>query len=267
MNAIFNKIPSRFLIRIGFMLLSALLLSETIALFLPATTRSYQSKDTFVAHHFYRLSQAFYPSGSVVTQTQEPSKNYTPLTAWSLQALYQQEGRGFIVVAIHGKKHFISIGEAYDGYTLIHIRQKQAILKRNGVEYELSLEVQSPQSIASAAKKRNDADVKALEQGIVRRTDINNYMADPRMIWSNISINLYRKAGRIKGFLVKRVTPNSVFDHLGLKSGDIIVEANGIEMKSIKAAQDLYKHIDEIDNVAIKVKRDNQIKELTYEIQ
>lgn len=265
----FNRLPKHLLIKLVLMLLSALLISEILRLFLPQAGRSYQNHDPFIARHYYRFSDAFFnmKQSSNLPHSAQREKSYTPLTEWSLKALYHEGKRGFIVALIQGKKHFISLGESLNGYRLVNIHKKEAILQRNGVEYALSLKVQSPQSIQNSAQSIEKANIQELKQGIVRRTDINNYMADPRSIWENISITLGREHGKIVGFYVKYVKPQSVFDHLGLKSGDIIVEANGVEMKSIRAAQNLYKHIDEIDQLSLKVKRNQEIKELHYEIR
>ena len=69
-----------------------------------------------------------------------------------------------------------------------------------------------------------------------------------------------------KGFKVTRVTRGSKIAGLGLLKGDIIIKANNVELKTLKSVTDMYMNIDKIDTMQIVVLRNNQEKELVYEI-
>ncbi|MFT7860867.1 MAG: PDZ domain-containing protein, partial [Sulfurimonas sp.] len=101
----------------------------------------------------------------------------------------------------------------------------------------------------------------------VHKGDINFYRKNPSKIWKDIAINEVFEGKKIKGFRVDRIAPNSKMARLGLKKGDVIIRANNRELNSYKAAIDLYKNIDNIDTMALTVLRNNQEKELIYEIR
>ena len=254
---------------------SIALFFQITKLFLPATGVHYVNDSHFVARHLYRLSDAFYLNDTSATQAQSTSRSgakkaYTPLTAWKVQAMFSEGDIGFIVVQIKGKTHFINLNESYDGYTLIRIDHQEAILKRNGKEYALSLALSDKKiglESTPIEEVSDEVDVAKLQEGIVQRKDINNFMEDPKRIWQNIKIRPYKVQNKLAGFLVRYVKKNSVFDHLGLKSGDIILSANGIGFTSMQQAQDLYTNMDNIDNISVSIRRRGKIKELNYEIQ
>jgi len=255
--------------------LSIVLFFQIVKLFLPSTGVHYVNNSQFVARHLYRLGDAFYtkelsPSTTELSTQTGTEKSYTPLTAWKVQAMFSEGDIGFIVVLIKGKTQFINLNESYDGYTLIKINNQQAILKRNGKEYALSLAISDksiPKENLPVAPQSKEIDVAQLQEGIVQRKDINGFMQDPKRIWANIKVRPYKVQNKLAGFLVRYVKKSSVFDHLGLKSGDIILSANGIGFTSIQQAQDLYTNIDNIDNISLSIRRQGKIKELNYEIQ
>jgi len=63
-----------------------------------------------------------------------------------------------------------------------------------------------------------------------------------------------------------RIDPNSKFATLGLRKGDVIIKANNIPLKSYRDAMNVYKNINKFDAINIVVMRNNQEKELVYEI-
>ncbi len=53
---------------------------------------------------------------------------------------------------------------------------------------------------------------------------------------------------------------------LGIQKGDIIIKANNIELKSYKDALNLYGKINDLDTIQIVILRNNQEKEIVYDI-
>lgn len=269
------------LFQLSIVVLLALVVTQFIKLSLPQSGIAYQSQDTFVVRHLYRFSNALFaqkvqetlPKTVEEKQQQVREQNYATLESWKLQALFKNGKEGFIVVEVKNETHYLDLGDTLEGYTLKDILGKKAILVQKGIEYALVLDdpnvPKSPNRNTKKAvpKKVSAAKNAELSQGIVHRTDINDYMADTDKIWNNIKLRPYKIKGRIKGFVVRYVRRGSVFDSLGLKNGDIIIEANGVKMTSIKKAEQLYKHIDEIDNVALIITRKGVQKELQYEIK
>jgi len=247
-------------------------LLTVIELFLAHTGVNYESKDAFVNRHLYKLSGLFYETRALNqerTVSKSSGATYANLNSWSLQALYHEDNGGFAVVVISGKTHFINQSEMLQGYKLDKVEDKKAYFSRQGQRYQLSLdteilEAKEEPKETVVAEPLNISDLKS---GIVSRTEINRRMKDPKLIWSEIKISIYKKDNIIKGFVVRSVKHNSVFHHLGLKRGDIIVTVNGEPLDTLEKVQSLYKNITEVDALVVGVKRSGKLKELRYEIR
>ncbi len=62
------------------------------------------------------------------------------------------------------------------------------------------------------------------------------------------------------------VKEKSVFEKLGLIKGDVITAVNGQKLKSVSQVFKLYNNMDKLDSLKLTIMRDNQEKELEYEI-
>ena len=209
-------------------------------------------------------------------QKKEPPKkkvvNGTSIKNMILKGLYGKNEKGFAIVALKSSPKKTSIVKTQDefaGYKLTLIRLNDVVFTKNNKEYILAFtKPKDKKQRVTRVKEKNviSENIENDEPREVLRDDIEHFAKNPREIWKNISIHDVRENGKIVGFKVTRINKQSVFAKLGLLKNDIIIKANNIELKSYKNAMDIYNKIDEIDTMQIVVKRDNQEKELIYEI-
>lgn len=195
----------------------------------------------------------------------EKTKNLSSgisITNMVLKGLYGKGSKGFAIVALkssHDKTTIVSVGDEFSGYTLKTILSNGVVFLKAGKEY--ILEIRSTQDNSFIVPVEDDTAAKNVSRG-----DIEYYAKNPQNIWRDISIVEVKKADKIIGFEVTKVLAKSKMENLGLKKGDIIIKANNVELKSYKDALDIYNKIDELDTIQIVVMRNNQEKELVYEI-
>jgi len=186
-----------------------------------------------------------------------------------LNGLYGNKENGFAIVAKKSspkKTKIVAVGEQFAGYTLKDILQDRVVFSRFSKEYVLKLK---------AVKMKASNYVKPVEKSIssqnneykVSKQDINYYSKNPSQIWKDIAISEVRKHGKITGFRVNRIRKNSKMAQIGLKVGDVIIRANNVDLKSYRDALKLYNDIDKIDTIDLIVLRNNQEKEIIYEIR
>jgi type II secretion system protein C len=184
-----------------------------------------------------------------------------------LKGLYGKDARGYVIVALKSSPDtttIVAVGEDFSGYILKSILMESVIFTQAGKEYILSLEESTHTSSITKVKKTASLSLEASKD--VSRQDIAYYAKDPKQIWKDISIVEVKEGDTIKGFKVTNIQPNSKFALLGLEKGDIIIKANNIELKSYRDALEIYKKINKLDTVQIVLMRNNQEKELVYEI-
>jgi len=190
--------------------------------------------------------------------------NSVGITSMILKGLYGNKNKGFIIVALKSnpkKTSIVAVGENYSGYKLKSILPNGVLFTKAGKEFILKIKSVKTSAHASVTAARVESPTHS-----VSRQDIKFYEKHPDQIWKDISIMEVKNGKKINGFKVLRVRKNSKMDKLGLKRGDVIIRANNVELNSYKSAFDLYKKINKIDTLQLVVRRNNEEKELVYEI-
>ena len=207
-------------------------------------------------------------ASSQVVRNETKKVQSVGITSMILKGLYGTKERGFIIVALKSsakKTSIVSVGEEYAGYKLKSILKDGALFTKGGKEYVLKIATSKRRSNARSSITPVSGGDGASVHSVSRR-DIKYYEKNPDQIWKDISIMEIKRGNRINGFKVTRVRRGSKMARLGLKRGDVIIRANNVELNSYKSAFDLYKQINTIDTLQLVVRRNNEEKELVYEI-
>jgi len=187
------------------------------------------------------------------------------LTNMVLKGLFGKGSEGFIIIALKAslnRTSIISVGEDYSGYKLKLILIDGVVFEKNSQEYILKIDSKKIDKKIMFIEEIQEEN-KPLK---VQRTNISYYQKNPEAIWKDIGINEIKNGNTIDGFRVTYVKKGSKMDMLGLQKGDIIISANNKELHSYKDAFDVYNQINSLDTMAIVIKRNNNEKELVYEI-
>jgi len=268
------KLSNSKFLSIGVTLLSLLLFAKVIALvlwwYLPNEGVDLKVKKSFsVKYQRIDFKNMLYPIN--IPTKKQPKKevvsNAYNINNMILNGLYGGKTSGFAIIAKKSspkKTTIVGVGEVYEGYTLKEIHIDYVVFIRNAKEYVLKLE--SKKNDNKYISKVQTRSSKGGNEYSVNKNDIKYYSRNPSQIWRDIAISEVRKNGKITGFRVNRIRPNSKMATIGLKVGDLIVKANNVELKSYRDAIKLYNDIDKIDVLELTVIRNNQEKEIIYEI-
>jgi len=283
LNINYNLI-SKYLITLLSIVLIAFLIDTIVFLYLPKDKPSLQQNNINVLEYKrYELQSAFKVEKKIkkkIVQKKKAKVEYKFLSNMILSAIYDMGSeKGFIIIQEKGKSqtHILSIDEKFKGYTLYKIFAKYVIFKKFGKEFKLSIsqddkkvkykEIETPSNISYENEIKN-GDIEVLYDKVkVKRTLINEYAQNFDKVWDDIAINEVRTKEGIDGFKVNFIRKNSVFEKLGLKKNDVIKSANNIELKSYNDAIKLYKKMGKLKILNLKIIRNNQEEELSYEIK
>ena len=182
-------------------------------------------------------------------------KSIETLKGVNLKALYYNGKNGFIVLESHNKTVFVDLGKFYKGYKLVRISLNYAIFEKNNKEYKITMKKE---------KIKNNFSIKnpiLPAMTVVSKKTFEEYKNNLNKIWQNIGIIKTEE-----GYRITYIKPGSIFDKIGLRRGDILLEVNGRKLKNDADAWNLYKNADNFNQFEIKIKRNNQIKVLNYEM-
>ncbi len=211
------------------------------------------------------------------------AKPLSNIRSLKLIALYRSSDSIVITVSKKGKTSVLVKGDQIDGYVLDDATAEEAIFLRDGKSYRLRLLEPNKNLRAKSSvkyipaktkkpkkKKTPDAPVGEVTDAdglvVVDRTLLEHYSKNMKNIWKNIGIKELKEDGRIIGFKVNFVKRESDFAKLGLRRGDVIKSINGQELNSYSGAFNIYKNVDSMDSLTLKIKRGKEEMELEYEI-
>lgn len=261
----------RRLVVFAFLAAAFTLAASLSRLFLPQTS---VEKRVFTPFNYFRpypLDRAFAISDAPAVSAPAAAASVNLLTAIKIKGIYAEGGgKGFVVVEEGRTVLFLNHGEVYKGYTLQKVEARRAVFMKDAQPYELLLEEKTPAARVVAAPPARPAAGGGDTQQVLRalpKTEIDRYRQDARLIWDNIGINPVTENGQFKEFRVTFVAKGSVFEQLGLQAGDVLKTANGIELDGYAAALRLYSEIDKMEAFRLTILRNNQIRELDYEIR
>ncbi len=218
-----------------------------------------------------------YSVNNIIKAAQRPdlgSAQESELTAYGpnissmvLSGLFKSKSGGYVIIALKAKPdnaEVLGIGESFEGYTLKKLLDNGALFSKGGQNYSLYFSEEKQAERYTQREGSAEGDEESMKQ--VAKSDISYYAKNVNQIWKDISIVEEKKDGKITGFKVTRIKPNTPFANLGLRQGDIIIKANNKPMTSYQDALAIYKGIDKLQALELIVLRNNQETEIVYEI-
>ena len=272
-----QKISNTNLLSIVMRLLVLILTAKFIALvvwwYLPSEGIEYHAKNSYQIPYqrvdFKNMLQSSKEERRSRPQEEVRQSSATNIGSLILKGLYGNSRSGYAIVAKKSrpkKTTIVAIGEVYEGYKLKAIELNQVVFTKGNKEYVLALEKMSDATYKKSVQKVTRSSNGEDAEYAVKKSDINYYSKNPSKIWKDIAISPLKRNGKIEGFKVKRIRKGSKMAQLGLQKGDVIIKANNIELTSFNDALKLYKNIDKLDTISLVVLRNNQEKEIIYEI-
>lgn len=224
----------------------------------------YEQKKMLPPYHPYTVGAIIEPQ--VVLKGNKLDSQYleSGIKTMVLKGLYRKKDSGYIILAMKSrpdKTEVLGIGESYGGYKLVKIKSSSAVFERESHYYTLEL---IRTDLASLRKKH--APFIEGEPYQMSRIEIQEYAKNFGQILEDINIIEVKKRGKLKGFKITRIRPNTPFSYLGLRKGDVIIKVNNEPLKSYADALNIYQNIDDIKEIELIVLRNNKEKELRYEI-
>ncbi len=247
-------------------------------LFLPNVGED-EVKQTQAKTLYYRVKLANQAQVISTTSTTEaPKPTVGTMQGITLLALYNASDALVVTVAKGSKTTVLAKGEMIDGFMLHSAGPNHAIFTKGGKEFKLTLTkvknsgTQSSPTFTPPTMTENKEESAGIRDNgtgtkVVERNLLGSYTKNVDKIWKDIGINENKVNGQLNGFKINFVKKGSDFEKLGLQRGDILQAINAQELNSYNAAMNFYKEMDNIDNLTLKIQRNNQEMELEYEIQ
>lgn len=163
------------------------------------------------------------------------------------------------------KQNLYRVGDKIQDATVKMIFREKVVLSINGRDEILEIEE------LPINKKTNKS---VLKSNVVHERDIKsnrlqteNVFKEVNNLMSQANIKPYFEKGKIGGIFLTRIKPDSLFNKMGLKNGDIIKGVNGENIESVDDIQEFYKSLKASPDVRLQIKRKGKHKDIIWEEQ
>lgn len=177
------------------------------------------------------------------------------------------------------EQNLYRVGDIIQTATVKAILREKVVLSVNGKDEILAMEDIKQDSGGSFASARPPGVIRPLAKsgpggtGVrsqrvsLRRSMINDAMADVTKLMTEIAIVPHMEDGEPAGLAMSKIKPNSIFRRMGLRNGDILKGVNGQEIRSVDDALKLYENLKEAPNVNVQILRRGQEYNIDYNIR
>jgi len=109
--------------------------------------------------------------------------------------------------------------------------------------------------------------VAGMVQRNISRKMINRQTRNFSTLLSQARVIPHFANGKADGFVINNIVPNSLFQQIGLRNGDIIRKVNQKVISSAAQAMQLYQSLQKAAEIQLEVERAGQIQTINYHIQ
>ncbi|MFT7824577.1 MAG: hypothetical protein ABXS92_07430 [Sulfurimonas sp.] len=197
-----------------------------------------------------------------------------------LLAVYNASDATVVTVIHKGRTEVLSKGEALNGFVLERAGSNFATFGKGGKNYDIYLKKGKSGSTyrnisPAAGGVKREGHVSSVPEGevtdageykIVDRSLVKYYTQNIGELSKNISLQEVKKRGKTEGFKVRFIRKNSLFEKLGLQRNDMIKSVNGQILDSYQAGVEIYRDIQDSDNMTLVIIRGEEEMELEYEV-
>ncbi|MCF8037201.1 MAG: PDZ domain-containing protein [Desulfobacteraceae bacterium] len=184
-------------------------------------------------------------------------------------------GKSYAVIEHKSKREqkLYQKGDTIDQARIKMILRKKVVLSVNGKDEILELEElvdQSGRVSDRASSDDRDTGISRRSQGgpvNIDREQISAAMQDVNNLMRQVRVRPYfDEDGSPAGIMLSGIRSNSIFEDMGLESGDIIKAINGRQIRSVEDAMQFYQNLKSASEVELQIQRSGSQQTIQYRI-
>lgn len=162
-------------------------------------------------------------------------------------------------------------GDVIQNATVKMILRKKVVLRVNDEDEILMMEDEDDQSgrVNASGRDRPEPEARSFSGGdrvSIDRNEINSALNNVNQLMQQVRVRPHFKNGKPNGLILTHIRNNSIFNELGLRSGDIVKGVNGEEIESVDDALKFYNNLKSSSDVQLQIERKGEEKNINYQI-
>ncbi len=156
---------------------------------------------------------------------------------------------------------------------ILKIERSRVIIFRNGVQESLVVYedefTSSGQKIALLPEVTPSFDVREAGSNryVISREEVERSTQNLGKLMTEARLVPNLQGGKINGYKIFAIKPDSLYTKIGLQNGDIIYKVNGIDISDPEKAFQLFQQLKNERYFQVEILRNNQSQTLTYQVQ
>jgi general secretion pathway protein C len=255
--------------------------------------------ETIVQHNMFRGKQEAAPAPSeadVTTPQSVPGRMVTDDFRLLGTIVDAESRQGWVVLedVRSREQNLFKAGDRIGTTEIIEVTNAYVLLKQNGMDVRLDIfdiygnsadagrpaprpaapaqRVIQPDEASTAAQGAGGSgEPIAREVGenayVVEREILGQHMGDLSFFMSHVRIQPYFQDGQPHGFKVAAVRSGSPVHELGFRRGDVILEVNDVSVGKPEDLINLYRQMQQLETITVKLERDGALQTLTYSLR
>ena len=177
---------------------------------------------------------------------------------------------GYIIIEEKAskKQRLYKLGSMIGSARVVSISRNTATINKGGRNVTINIKQTPEGSVlgpgsASASARPARGNINA-DRMAVSRSEVTEKLQDLQSIMTDAQIRPYFEAGAQQGFIISNIKPESLYQKLGLRNGDVILDVNNKQMQSADDIMELVNLMQSGQNIAVNLKRGGKPQNLNY---
>ncbi len=260
---------------------------EPQAAILPVIARSahgLEDRQVILARNLFNASVLAPPAAAPAPEDEDLEATRLPLKLLGTAAAGDPALSWAAVEDLETRKHTVvrPQDQLRGQATVLRVERRRIVLQNGARREELALGDEEPAQKGRPAARaasapppppRSDpsgaARVRRLAENRfqVARSDVESAARNPAALFSQARIMPRYEAGQMTGVQLNAIKPGSLFEQIGIQSGDTITRFNGIQINSPEESAQLMRELGEAKQFNVMVQgSDGRERTLTYEL-
>lgn len=164
--------------------------------------------------------------------------------------------QSWAIVLYKNKQSLYKIGTSVGGWKIASIKRREIILQRKDMKERLLIDATGKGAVAQVGTN--------IHERVLARKYVKNELKDLDKIAQSIQLEP-KQVAQSKGLQVSSLRTKSFFYNMGLRKGDLLVQANGKVFASLSDAASLMSMLDN-NNISLDIIRKGKRQTLTYRL-
>lgn len=238
--------------------------------------RSHEDYDVIAGRDLFRTGRASPEETPSAAETDIEALEQTglELTLWGTITGGSGEKAWAVIEDRSGRsrhQHLYRSGDRIGDALIKMVLREKVVLSVDGRDEVLEMEhpeKKSARQADSGIRRRLSPQRADPERAFsIHRSRIDDALSDVGNLMRQVRIRPYFEDGNPQGVLLSGIRRDSIFEEMGLQSGDVVKGVNGNPIRSVDDAMEFYQQLRDSRSVQVEIERDGSLQTISYRIE